>query len=184
MNMRNRIYLSTLEEDHIYHFMELSADPELVATEGWSPFQKNEKDRFLEWFHVITVPYLQDGQTEVFSIIKSDDLKAIGFTSLKGMHDESRKAELGIAIMEKDSRGKGYGTEALDLTAKRAFKELGLEMLGLTVFPANKRAVRAYEKVGFQRKELLKDSWLLPDGNRADMLLMELSSDRWFELRE
>ena len=79
--------------------------------------------------------------------------------------------------MEKEYRGQGYGTEALKLALDYAFNELGLALLGLTVFPSNERAIRAYEKVGFKRKEVLEKSWLMPDGEYADMLLMEVTQD-------
>ena len=80
--------------------------------------------------------------------------------------------------MDKEYRGQGYGTEALKTAVSYAHNELGLNLLGLTVFPSNTKAIRAYEKVGFHKTELLKDSWLLPDGEYADMWLMELRYDK------
>ena len=79
--------------------------------------------------------------------------------------------------MEREYRGQGYGTEALRHVVDYAFNKLDLILIGLTVFPSNQRAIRAYEKVGFQKIEILEDSWLLPDGGYADMWLMELSRD-------
>ena len=46
--------------------------------------------------------------------------------------------------------------------------------MGLTVFPSNARAIKAYEKVGFKTVDILKKSWTMPDGKQVDMLLMEL----------
>jgi RimJ/RimL family protein N-acetyltransferase len=51
-------------------------------------------------------------------------------------------------------------------------------LIGLTVFPDNVRAIRAYEKLGFRRTAVLEKSWTLPDGRGADMLLTELSTQR------
>jgi len=123
------------------------------------------------------LPNLDDGKAIVFSIIDASDNKAIGYTSIKGISETEACAEVGIAIMERDYRGQGYGTEALRHVVDYAFNELGLSLLGLTVFPSNQRAIRAYEKVGFRKTEVLKDSWLLPDGEYADMWMMELSRD-------
>ena len=104
-------------------------------------------------------------------------LNTIGYLSIKGISKVEARAEVGIAIMEREYRGQGYGTEALRQAVNYAFTELGLTLLGLTVFPSNQRAIRAYEKVGFRKTAVLKDSWLLPSGEYADMWLMELSRD-------
>ncbi len=113
----------------------------------------------------------------VFSIINAADNKAIGYTSIKGIGETEARAEVGIAIMEREYRGQGYGTETLRLAVDYAFNELGLTLLGLTVFPSNQRAIRAYKKVGFRKTEVLEDSWLLPDGEYADLWVMELSRE-------
>ena len=175
MEPEKRVYLSSLENGHIDRYISLSDDPELLATMGWRPFAAYEKERFLQWFQILTLPYLDSGKTMVFSIISANDHKAIGFVSTKGMGETQASAEVGIAIMEKEYRGKGYGTEALTQAVDYAFKELRLTLLGLTVFPSNQRAIRAYERVGFRKKELLKYSWILPSGEHSDMWLMELS---------
>jgi len=175
MQTEKRIYLSTLEKEHIDLYISLSDDPELVATMGWRPFATDERERFLQWFDILTLPYLDGGKTIVFSIISGADNKAIGYVSIAGIRETETSAEVGIAIMEKEYRGQGYGTEALRQAIEYAFNTLGLTLLGLTVFPHNRRAIRAYEKVGFQKKEVLKDSWLLPSGEYSDMWLMELS---------
>ena len=157
--------------------MSLSDDPELIATMGWRPFGSDEKERFTRFSRVLSLPNLDDGKAIVFSIINTSDNKAIGYTSIKGIIETEARAEVGIAIMEREYRGQGYGTEALRQAVDYAFNELGLTLLGLTVFPSNQRAVRAYEKVGFRKTEVLKDSWLLPNGEYTDLWLMELSRD-------
>jgi RimJ/RimL family protein N-acetyltransferase len=63
----------------------------------------------------------------------------------------------------------------LAIAADYAFHTMVLFSLGLTVFPSNTRAIKAYEKVGFKIIDILKDSWTMPNGKRVDMLLMELN---------
>ena len=164
-----------MENEHIQHYMSLSDDPELITTMGWKPFHPNEKDRFIEFSQVLSLPKLKDGKSIVFSIISAINNKAIGYVSIKGINKSEGRAEVGIAIMEREYRGKGYGTETLKQAVDYAFNELGLTLLGLTVFPSNHRAIQAYEKVGFQKTELLKNSWPLPSGEYVDMLVMEIS---------
>ena len=179
MATKEKVHLGPLEDKHISQYLHLSNDPELIATMGWRPFGADEKERFLQTMQVLTLPYCINSKTIIFSIISAADHKAIGFISIKGINETKASAELGIGIMEKEYRGRGYGTEALKLAANYAFNDLGLRLLGLTVFPTNQRATKAYEKVGFRKRKVLKRSWLMPSGEYVDMWLMELSRDQW-----
>ena len=156
--------------------MSLSDEPELITTMGWKPFRPNEKNRFIDFCKVLTLPNLKDSESIVFSIINTINDKPIGYVSIKGIDKVKGRAEIGIAIMDTKYRGKGYGTEALRQAVNYAFNELSLTLLGLTVFPSNQRAIKAYGKTGFSKTEILRNSWLLPSGEYADMLLMELKS--------
>jgi RimJ/RimL family protein N-acetyltransferase len=174
MKNGTRIHLSPIEDEHIQHYISLSDDPELIATMGWKPFRTNEKDRFINFCNVLTLPNLKNNESIVFSIISIINDKPIDYLSIKGIDKFKGRAEIGIAIMDMEYRGKGYGIEALKQAVNYAFNELSLTLLGLTVFPSNQRAIKAYEKVGFNKTKLLRNSWLLPNGEYTDMLLMEL----------
>lgn len=174
MEIGSRVHLSPLRDEHIKHFMALSADPVLIDTMGWKPFGPDEKARFVRFSQVLTLPHLKDGKSIVFSIIDSSSGRAIGYTAIKGIDKTASSAEVGIAVMDKDYRGAGYGTEALKQVVEYAFKTLGLRRLGLTVFPANLRAMRTYQKLGFKQSGVLENSWLLPGGEYSDMDVMEL----------
>lgn len=178
LDNKQRVYLAPIEDKHISRYLQLSDDPELVLTMGWRPFGAGEKERFLQTLQVLTLPYCGSGETIIFSIISAADNKAIGYISIKVINEEKSSAELGIAIMEKEFRSQGYGTEALKLAVDYAFNDLGLALLGLTVFPTNQRAIKAYEKVGFRKREVLKRSWLMPGGEYVDMWLMELTRNQ------
>lgn len=173
METSEEVLLANLTEEHIDHFISLSYDPDLISGMGWKGFHPGEGDRFLQTLNVLTVPYLQTGKSMIFSILDAKNRRAIGCIVVKGIDTVRACAEIGIAIMDKAYRGKGYGTEALRMSVEYSHRELGLTRLGLTVFPDNQRAIRAYEKVGFVKKELLKEYWLLPSGEYADMWLME-----------
>lgn len=177
MKTETRVYLAPLEDEHIDHYMSLSDDLDLIATMGWRPFGPNEKERFIQFSQVLTLPDLDSDKVKVFSIISVAGDKAIGYVSIKGICETEARAEVGIAIMEREYRGQGFGTEALRQAVDYAFNKLGLKLLGLTVFPSNQRAIRAYEKTGFRKTHVLKNSWLLPSGEYTDMWLMELSRD-------
>lgn len=168
------VHLAWLEEEHIDRYLPLSDDPVLLETMGWKPFDPDEKDRFLNYVENTTVSFLMGGRTVALSIISNEDNTPIGYLSIKGVREGGTGAELGIAIMDKDYRGRGLGAEALRQAVNYAFHELELSVLVLTVFPSNVAAIRTYEKLGFRKTELLKESYELPDETFADMWLMEL----------
>ena len=174
MRTKSRVCLSPIGGEHIQYYMSLSDDPELIASMGWKPFLPNEKDRFIDFTKVLTLPNLKDSESIVFNVTSVTNSKAIGYVSIKGINREEGRAEIGIAIMDKEYRGKGYGTETLKQASDYAFNELGLTLLGLTVLPSNQKAIQAYERVGF-RKTGLTVAWLLPSGEFVDTLVMELS---------
>jgi RimJ/RimL family protein N-acetyltransferase len=168
-----RVKLVPLEAAHIERYIELSADPELIATMGWRPFAAGETARFIETAAILSVPECAPGEVIYFSILDSLDGTPTGYVCLKGITPARRSAELGIALMDAAYRNGGRGTEALKLAVRYGFDELGLDMVALTVFPENRRAVRAYELAGFVAGELLPGAWELPDGARVDLRLME-----------
>lgn len=179
---RNKIIsLRPLSDEDIERYISLSDDPELIDTMGWTPFLLHEKERFRLFTEVISVPGLTGKKSAVFSIICSKDQKSIGYVSVKGISKDNSKAEVGIAIIDKDYRNRGYGTAALRQAAIYAFTELRIKTLYLTVFPSNTRAIRSYEKLGFHKVELLKNAWVMPSGDCADIILMSLHKDHLLE---
>jgi RimJ/RimL family protein N-acetyltransferase len=169
------IRLEPLEDSDIARFLALSGDPVLVETMGWDPFEPDEEERFLRYIETITVPHLSGGRTIAFSITDSGSGTPIGYLVIKGFREGGTMAEVGIAIMDKEYRGRGLGTEALKLAAEYAFEELEIAHLVLTVFPSNKAGIRSYEKVGFKQTDVLRESWEMPDGSFSDMTVMELT---------
>jgi RimJ/RimL family protein N-acetyltransferase len=178
------VRLAPLEDSHIARYLSLSADPVLIDTMGWKPFDPDERERFLRYVENITVPYLMGGRTVALSIVSTQDGTPIGYLSLKGVREGGTGSEIGLAIMDEDYRGRGLGTIALRQAAEYAFGEMELSVLVLTVFPDNEPAIRSYGKVGFKKTELLKESWLMPDGHYTDMWVMELSRDDFVDAKE
>ena len=78
--------------------------------------------------------------------------RPIGRIDYEGFRPQSRHAELGIFIGEKDAWNRGYGPEAIVLLLNWLFNHQGLHRVWLTVMVSNTRAQRAYEKVGFVRE--------------------------------
>ena len=70
--------------------------------------------------------------------------------SLKDINWINRSAELGIFIGDKEFRGKGYGTEAIQLLLDYGFRYLNLNSVTLALLGVNERAYNCYLKCGFK----------------------------------
>ena len=107
-----------------------------------------------------------------FTIYEKARSQPIGNTSLGKINHTHRTAEFGIFIGEKESWGKGYGTEVTRLMLDYGFTCLGLHNIFLWVNAANERGIRAYRRAGFRVAGLHRQSVRL--GGRAyDSILMD-----------
>lgn len=107
-----------------------------------------------------------------FSVVVKDTGDLIGHTTLSGASLPARSAEFAIMIGP-DHVGRGYGTEAAELMVSYGFRELGLNRIGLSVWAYNTRAIRSYEKVGFQREGLRREA-VFHNGTFHDEVLMSI----------
>ena len=70
---------------------------------------------------------------------------------------EDRAYLYGICT-EKNSRGKGLAKYLLEKSLEY-FSEYGIESVDLTVSPENEAAIELYEKMGFEKKKILKNEY-------------------------
>lgn len=77
-----------------------------------------------------------------------------------------------IVSMDPEYQGRGIGSEATRLVLDYAFHVANMACVWLTVLEPNIGAIRAYEKAGFKRQGIRRDSnmWL---GERVDEVLMD-----------
>lgn len=116
-----------------------------------------------------------------FTIRTLDDDRLLGDIGLYVIHNWGpRDAFVGLGIGDRENWGKGYGTDAMNVALRYAFTELNLRRVTLNVFEYNPRAIRSYEKTGFQHEGRLRQA-LLRDGKRWDMLYMGIMREEWME---
>jgi RimJ/RimL family protein N-acetyltransferase len=119
-----------------------------------------------------------DHSVELFAIRTLDGNRLVGTCQLLGIDTRHRSAELQIRIGEDAERGRGLGTEAVELLLRHAFADRDLERVSLHVFASNARAIAAYEKNGFVREGLLRGAAYV-DGRREDVVVMAVLRDEW-----
>lgn len=108
-----------------------------------------------------------------FAIVDRSSDSLLGNCGLRKLNQIHGTAEVGIFIGEEKRRGKGYGTEALQLLAAFGFKVLNLHNIMLRVVSFNARAIRCYEKVGFREFGRRSGAFLI-NGKRYDDVYMQL----------
>ena len=90
------------------------------------------------------------GDEACFVIVRLSDNKLIGTIGLENISHLRRIATLGIFIGDKESRNKGYGTEAIRLILDFGFNYLNLNNIKLDLMEFNERALACYKKCGFK----------------------------------
>jgi RimJ/RimL family protein N-acetyltransferase len=76
--------------------------------------------------------------------------KFIGTIKLEPINWENKTAWLGIMIGDSSERGKGFGSQALNLVLDYAENILHLKVIFLGVHEKNTPAIRIYKKSGFE----------------------------------
>jgi len=121
----------------------------------------------------------EDPTQRVFFAIRTlhaDEL--IGIATISGFRWSHRSGWLGIGIGRREFWGKGLGSDALEIVLCYAFSELNLRRVQLGVFEYNRRAVRTYEKAGFQIEGRYRKIYQR-DGMRFDEPQMGILREHW-----
>lgn len=119
-----------------------------------------------------------DPLTLVWSIETKGE-RHIGDVDLHDINRSEGRARLTILIGNRDYWGRGFGTDAVMTLLKYAFDEMGLNAVNLRVCDFNRRAIRSYEKNGFEQVE---SSPRVPGWQPGD-IFMTVTKERFAALR-
>ena len=92
----------------------------------------------------------------------------------------NRKAELYIAIGDREYRGKNLGSKALQIALKYAFEELDLNRIYLFTHKENETAKKFYKKNGFTKEGLLRQH-KYHKGELKDYFIYGMLKSEWLE---
>jgi len=92
----------------------------------------------------------ESGHRRTFIIVDSQLSKPIGWANIRWWRPFSTSAELGIAIGEKEYRGKGIGTEVVGLLTDLAFDQYNMHKVEMFTRQDNKAMLRAAERNGYE----------------------------------
>lgn len=162
-----------------------------------APIRTEDAEQFVEWLNDFsTTDYIGrsgavvglEGETEFlkkmqteeanFSIVRLADDQLIGIVSLNRVDHIRRTATLGIFIGDKESREKGYGTEAVRLILDYGFSYLNLNNIELSCLACNERAHRCYLKCGFKEYGRRRQA-AFTNGKYYDLIFMDILAEEW-----
>jgi RimJ/RimL family protein N-acetyltransferase len=95
----------------------------------------------------------------------------VGSLQLKRMDRQKHSCEFGIILQNDDVKNRGIGTAALLKLMDLARDQYGMEIMTGETMGRNKRMIRVFEKLGFERVETVSDAFELPDGQKEDRLI-------------
>jgi RimJ/RimL family protein N-acetyltransferase len=118
---------------------------------------------------------LSDPQHQRAFVIEDEREEDIGTCGLRAMDRQEGTALLGIVVGEPRLWGRGYGTAATKALLRYAFEDLGLHEVRLSCHAENKRAVRCYEKAGFELRPRREGE---SEARRGEVLMV-IGRERW-----
>lgn len=113
-----------------------------------------------------------------FIIAQPETLDPLGEVVINNIDFDNRSANIRIVLFSEEHFGQGYGSEAMRLMVDFGFRTLGLHRIELGVYNFNPRAIHVYEKIGFKREGVLRDS-LFFEGAFHDQIVMSILESEW-----
>jgi RimJ/RimL family protein N-acetyltransferase len=113
-----------------------------------------------------------------FTIRSKEDGRLLGYIRLEWIEWNHGTGSLKIAIGEAAERGKGFGSEALQLMLQLAFNELNLYRISAGVGEDNPGALKFFKIHGFV-EEVRRRKALMRDGQTWDSIHLGILQREW-----
>lgn len=113
-----------------------------------------------------------------FTILKDETVR--GFIGLKEISFLRKRAVLGFAV-DKNLEGSGIGGTALRAFLPVYFSDMGFSSMDLFVYAYNERAIRLYQKLGFQMINTTMDLFRNPENFPTDEEMREFG-DAFYQI--
>lgn len=100
-----------------------------------------------------------DSDHLIYKVMDTETADVVGHISLGKIDRKNESARVGkVLVGNRNARGQGIGQLMMIEILKIAFRELNLHRVSLGVFYFNTSAIACYEKAGFKKEGLLRDS--------------------------
>ncbi len=103
--------------------------------------------------------YIESENTLAFKVIDEETKEVIGHISLGQIDNINKSARIGkVLVGDTRMRGRSIGKNMMKAVLHIAFDELKLHRVTLGVYDFNTSAISCYEKIGFVKEGLLRES--------------------------
>ncbi|MCU7663861.1 GNAT family N-acetyltransferase [Bacillus thuringiensis] len=103
--------------------------------------------------------YIESANTLAFKVVDEETSDVIGHISLGQIDNINKSARIGkVLVGNTKMRGRSIGKHMMKAVLHIAFDELKLHRVTLGVYDFNTSAISCYEKIGFIKEGLLRDS--------------------------
>ncbi|HDR6318796.1 GNAT family N-acetyltransferase [Bacillus pretiosus] len=103
--------------------------------------------------------YIERSNTLAFKVIDEESLEVVGHISLGQIDNINNSARIGkVLVGDTKMRGLSIGKHMMKAVLHVAFEELKLHRVTLGVYDFNTSAISCYEKIGFVKEGLLRES--------------------------
>ncbi len=103
--------------------------------------------------------YIESENTLAFKVIDEETKEVIGHISLGQIDNINKSARIGkVLVGDTRMRGRSIGKHMMKAVLHIAFDELKLHRVTLGVYDFNTSAISCYEKIGFVKEGLLRES--------------------------
>lgn len=156
--------------------------PEFLLQWGGPEFDYPLNDAQLEKY--IKNANNDNSESLIYKAIDTDTGRTIGHIYLGKIDRKNRSARVGkVLVGDKNARGKGIGQQMIREILKIAFDELHLHRVSLGVFDFNVSAISCYEKAGFVKEGLLRDSRKYGD-EYWTLWEMSILENEWLRIKD
>ncbi|MGL4582679.1 MAG: GNAT family N-acetyltransferase [Flavobacterium sp.] len=150
----NTIFLRALEPEDLEFIYQIENNVDLWKVSNTiTPYSRFLIRQYLENAHldIYEVKQLR------LVICNIDTEEALGLIDLFEFDPKNNRAGVGIVIQSPDDRGKGSGSEALELVINYSREVLGLHQLYANISVDNQPSLKLFEKNGFTLVGIKKD---------------------------
>ncbi|MEK4896582.1 MULTISPECIES: GNAT family N-acetyltransferase [Bacillus] len=103
--------------------------------------------------------YIESANTLAFKVVDEETSDVIGHISLGQIDNINKSARIGkVLVGNTKMRGRSIGKHMMKAVLHIAFDELKLHRVTLGVYAFNTSAISCYEKIGFVKEGLLRES--------------------------
>jgi RimJ/RimL family protein N-acetyltransferase len=171
-----KVVLRAIDATDLVQLNAWANDPELAQLEGSWHFPSSME------FHRRWFEGLQHDDLNKRFAIDAPDLGLIGLASLMAIDWKNGHATHGMMLGDKETRGKGYGTDTVMAVTRYAFEELRLERLDTTIIEYNAASLHVYCRKCGWKEEGRRRRWFFRAGRYWDQVLAGITREDYLAL--